>query len=75
MHLFEEDGKTNRKFANVDVYNRWLKQQKMKMQASYRKRLTPFEYWVTQEKGTERAFTGPYWESQDVGHYECIVCE
>lgn len=40
-----------------------------------RKRLTPEQYTVTQEKGTERAFTGKYWDSHDRGMYNCIVCD
>eukprot|EP01016_Furgasonia_blochmanni_P005321 TRINITY_DN1206_c0_g2_i7.p1 TRINITY_DN1206_c0_g2~~TRINITY_DN1206_c0_g2_i7.p1 ORF type:complete len:264 (+),score=61.41 TRINITY_DN1206_c0_g2_i7:64-855(+) len=37
--------------------------------------LTPHQYWVTQGKGNERPFTGDYWFSKDLGHYECTVCE
>lgn len=37
-------------------------------------RLTPEQYHVTQEKGTERAFTGKYWNSHDNGVYRCVVC-
>jgi peptide-methionine (R)-S-oxide reductase len=40
-----------------------------------RKRLTPEEYAVTQEKGTERAFTGKYWDHHAHGMYHCIVCD
>jgi len=40
-----------------------------------RKRLTPEEYLVTQEKGTERAFTGKYWDHHEHGMYNCIVCD
>jgi peptide-methionine (R)-S-oxide reductase len=39
-----------------------------------RKRLTPEQYQVTQEKGTERAFTGKYWNHHEDGMYHCIVC-
>lgn len=45
------------------------------MVSHYRKNLTPFVFWITQEAGTERAFTGKYWETADVGHYNCVVCE
>jgi peptide-methionine (R)-S-oxide reductase len=39
-----------------------------------RSRLTPEQYHVTQEKGTERAFTGIYWDNKDEGMYRCVVC-
>lgn len=43
--------------------------------AELRDRLTPEQYHVTQEKGTERAFTGEYWDCHDDGVYRCVVCE
>ncbi len=39
-----------------------------------RKRLTPEQYRVTQEAGTERAFTGEYWNHFEDGQYACVVC-
>lgn len=39
-----------------------------------RSRLTPQQYSVTQEKGTERAFTGEYWDNHRKGNYMCVVC-
>jgi peptide-methionine (R)-S-oxide reductase len=43
--------------------------------AELRARLTPEQYEVTQQKGTERAFTGVYWDCHDDGVYRCIVCD
>jgi len=40
-----------------------------------RARLTPEQYEVTQHKGTERAFTGEYWDCHDDGVYRCVVCD
>ena len=41
---------------------------------SMKERLTPEQYRVTQEHGTERAFTGEYLECKDDGTYSCVVC-
>lgn len=43
-------------------------------QEELRKRLSAEQYHVTQEKGTERAFTGKYWNTKADGTYTCIVC-
>lgn len=37
-------------------------------------RLTPQQFHITQEKGTEPAFTGKYWNCHDDGVYRCVVC-
>ncbi|MFZ4517104.1 MAG: peptide-methionine (R)-S-oxide reductase MsrB [Microthrixaceae bacterium] len=39
-----------------------------------RERLDPLQWQVTQEAGTERAFTGIYWDCHDDGMYRCVVC-
>lgn len=40
----------------------------------WRKLLTPEQYQVTRRKGTERAFSGQYWNTKTEGVYECICC-
>ncbi|MCU1452553.1 MAG: histidine kinase with domain [Acidimicrobiales bacterium] len=40
-----------------------------------RERLTPLQFEVTQKAGTERAFTGEYWDCHDDGTYHCVVCD
>lgn len=44
-------------------------------QAELRQRLTPMQFHVTQQAGTERAFTGDYWDTKDPGVYRCVVCD
>ena len=36
--------------------------------------LTPDQYRVTQQEGTERAFSGDYWNTKAPGTYACVVC-
>ena len=40
----------------------------------YREQLTDLQYHVTREAGTERAFTGEYWNEKRPGNYRCICC-
>ncbi len=40
----------------------------------WKQTLSPEEYYVLREKGTERAFTGEYWNCDDAGIYRCRAC-
>lgn len=45
-----------------------------KTEAEWRKRLTRQQYYVLRQKGTERAFTGKYWNTHEKGLYRCAGC-
>ena len=45
-----------------------------KTDQDWRQELTPEQYKITREKGTERAFTGEYWNTKDEGMYRCVCC-
>lgn len=47
---------------------------KLPSEAELRERLTPIQYEVTQKSGTERAFSGDYWDNHDEGKFRCVVC-
>jgi peptide-methionine (R)-S-oxide reductase len=47
----------------------------IKTEAEWKASLTPEQYRVLRDKGTERAFTGQYWNNHDAGTYVCAACK
>jgi peptide-methionine (R)-S-oxide reductase len=45
-----------------------------KSEQEWKEKLSPEQYAVCREKGTERAFTGKYWDNHDPGTYTCVAC-
>ncbi|WP_372796106.1 peptide-methionine (R)-S-oxide reductase MsrB [Pontiella sp.] len=46
----------------------------VKSDEEWMEQLDEMQYYVTRQKGTERAFTGKYWDHKEVGIYSCVCC-
>ncbi len=46
----------------------------VKSDEEWKKLLTADQYYITRRKGTERAFTGQYWDNHEPGVYVCVAC-
>ena len=51
-----------------------MPESRRKTDEEWRQQLTPEQYRIAREKGTERAFTGAYNDSKEPGVYRCVAC-
>jgi peptide-methionine (R)-S-oxide reductase len=51
-----------------------MRSDRTKSDADWRAELTPEQYRILREHGTERAFSGQYWDHHDAGEYRCAAC-
>ena len=63
---------SDRQVTNSDDYKG---EKLVKSEAEWAKTLSSEEYKVLREKGTERAFTGEYWQNSKTGVYNCAACQ
>jgi peptide-methionine (R)-S-oxide reductase len=51
-----------------------MREKLVKTDAEWRAQLTPEQYRVARKRGTERAFSGAYWDTKTAGVYACVCC-
>ena len=47
----------------------------VKTEKEWKAQLSDLQFKVARKKGTEKAFTGKYWDNKDVGNYHCVCCD
>ena len=62
------------KLYSADSKGYIMSEKVVKSPEEWRKQLTPEQYHVSREQGTERAFTGATWNNHENGTYQCICC-
>lgn len=72
-------GEEPRSMSDIEVYSveegRLVETERVDLGPDeWRDRLTAEQFRIAREEGTERAFTGPYWDSKAEGVYRCVAC-
>lgn len=72
--LFSCNGQTQTKNTSTQKPTSTMKEEINKTDEEWKKILSPEQFEVLREKGTERPFTGKYWNLNDKGIYTCAAC-
>ena len=62
-------------FSSVAGFSQSHKFTVVKTEAEWKKQLSTAAYIVTRKEGTERAYTGAYWDNHQKGIYKCVCCD
>jgi len=67
-------GENSIKLWSVEQQGYVMQEKVIRTDEEWKKQLTPLQFEVTRKAGTERAFTGEYWNNHEKGTYKCVCC-